>query len=323
MLSRRAFVASAAASEANLGWQPDDRWLLRLPVAHVGGLSVVTRCLLARCAVVLSTESDPAALLDTIGRQRVTILSLVPTLLARLLDLEPHRPAPPHVRAVLLGGAAASPALLARAADRGWPVLTTYGLTETCSQATTQPLGTVNRGELGAGPPLRGMEVRIGDDGEVHVRGPSLLTGYFPTGAHPEPFLEGGWLPTGDFGRLDADGNLHVVGRRADRIVTGGENVDPLEVEQALEAEPGISRACVFGTPDEEWGEVVCAAVVLTDGGHRPGVVAREAVAAASVRLAAFKRPRRIVALDSLPLTRSGKVDRAAVVRVAGPRLEE
>lgn len=314
VLSRAAFVASARASAANLGWQDDDRWLLRLPIAHVGGLSILTRCLLARRAVVLAADADAASLLATLRRARVTIVSLVPTLLARLLDL-PDAPPPPSLRAVLLGGAPASADLLVRAADAGWPVLTTYGLTEACSQVTTQAAGTVNRGELGAGPPLPGMEVRIAPDGEIQVRGPSLLSGYFPPGDHPDPRTPDGWLRTGDAGRLDPAGNLHVAGRRADRIITGGENVDPVEVEQALERRPGIRQACVFGVPDDEWGEVVCAALVADAGD------AARALEAAAGELAPFKRPRRFALLGALPLTRSGKVDRAAVAREAGPRL--
>ena len=312
-LSRRAFVASARASEANLGWRDGDRWLLRLPIAHVGGLSILTRCLLARRATVLATDDDAAGLLATLGRERVTLVSLVPTLLARLLDL--GAPPPPALRAVLLGGAPASPALLDRAADRGWPVLTTYGLTEACSQVTTQPAGTVNRGELGAGPPLPGFELRIDDADGIHVRGPSLLSGYFPPGTHPAPLDADGWLATGDRGRIDEAGNLHVLGRRADRIITGGENVDPLEVENALEREPGIRHACVFGVPDDEWGEVVCAAVVGEEA-EIPAALDR-----AAARLAGFKRPRRFARLDSLPLTPSGKVDRPAVAGLATPLL--
>lgn len=313
VLSRRAFVASARASAANLGWEPDDRWLLRLPIAHVGGLSILTRCLLAHRPVVLALDADDAALHATLERERVTLVSLVPTLLQRLLD---HgAPPPPRLRALLLGGAPASPGLLGRAADQGWPVLTTYGLTEACSQVTTQPLGTTNRGHLGAGRPLPGIDVKVDGSGEIHVRGDVLCSGYFPSGAHPVPFDREGWLATGDRGWLDSAGNLHVVGRREDRIITGGENVDPVEVEHALEARPGVRQACVFGVPDPEWGEVVCAALV----GDEEDVL--QALEDVSNLLAPFKRPRRFARLDALPLTGSGKVDRPAVARAAAPRL--
>jgi o-succinylbenzoate---CoA ligase len=331
VLSRRAFVASARASAANLGWRDDDRWLLRLPVAHVGGLSVVTRCLLARRAVVLAPDQgaggDAIALVQTLARERVTIVSLVPTLLARILELDPPVPPPTHLRAVLMGGAAASSTLLERAGGLGWPVLTTYGLTEACSQVTTQEYGTVNRGELGAGRPLSGTEVRIDHEGQILVRGPTLMSGYLTghglaTGRLDRPFLAGGWLPTGDHGRLDELGNLHVAGRRADRIITGGENVDPVEVEQALERIDGVRQACVFGVPDPEWGEVVCAAVVAAEGSDEALDLAQLRAQLTAV-LAPFKLPRRVAVLDALPTRGAGKVDRSATARDAAGRLRE
>ncbi|NIP83608.1 MAG: 2-succinylbenzoate--CoA ligase, partial [Gemmatimonadetes bacterium] len=166
--------------------------------------------------------------------------------------------------------------------------------------------------------------------------GPMLLSGY--VGPAGPPFLEDGWLETGDRGRLDADGNLHVLGRRSDRIVTGGENVDPVEVEQALESLPAVSAACVFGVPDEDWGEVVCAAVVLAPG-RRPtasdtavanGTAATGETGPTDVeadirglrgRLAPFKLPRRLAVLDSLPRNPTGKVDREETARRAAGRL--
>lgn len=314
-LSRRAIVASAAASAANLGWEADDRWLLPLPLAHVGGFSILTRCLLARRAVVLANDARAHTVLEAMHRHRVTLASLVPTVLSRLLDATDEDP-PSSLRALLLGGAAASPELLGRAADRGWPVLTTYGLTEACSQVTTQEYGTVNRGERGAGRPLPGVELRIGDDDEIQLRGPTLFSGYVPPTAE-SPFLEGGWFQTGDRGRLDEEGRLHVLGRRVDRIVTGGENVDPAEVEQALEALPGVVGACVFGVPDEEWGEVVAAALVVEAG----SAAVREGLPGLETRLAPFKRPRRATILDALPTNATGKVDRRETARRATPRL--
>lgn len=317
MLPARAFVASAEASATNLGWRDDDRWLLCMPTAHVGGLSIVLRALIARRTVVLSPTGsfDPRAIVEAIARDRVTIVSLVPTMLSRLLDPELAWSPPPRLRAVLLGGAAASPALLERAADRGVPVLTTYGLTEACSQVTTQTLGTVNRGELGAGEPIAGVEVRIGAGGAIEVRGPTLASGLFPPGAHPAPFTKDGWLVTGDVGSIDANGRLHVAGRRDDVIVTGGENVHPVEVERTIESLPFVVEACVFGAPHPVWGEIVAAAVVL-----REPTPAAEIDRALRARLAPHKLPRRIELVDALPLNATGKVDREAVARIAAAR---
>ena len=317
VLSRRAFAAAARASEANLGWQADDRWLLCLPLSHVGGLSIITRCLLGQRALVLLPRgmrleaSDLAGIID---RERVTLLSLVPTLLDRLLDLDDWQ-LPPHVRAILLGGAASSPRLLERAAARGLPVLTTYGLTEACSQVTTQRFGTTNTGQLGSGPPVAGVEVRI-VDGIIEVRGDNLLSGYYPVG--PEPLDAGGWLSTGDAGFLDEHGNLHVLGRRGDLIVTGGENVYPAEVEAALERCPGVREACVFGVDDDRWGQIVAAALSPEPG---KSLDTRSLGAVLRARLAPFKRPRRVAVLDSLERGPSGKLDRRATAELAKNRL--
>jgi o-succinylbenzoate---CoA ligase len=312
VLSRRAFLASARASEKNLPLAGEDRWLLGLPIAHVGGLSILTRCLIARSAVVVPEEIaagqrlDENALVRSIERDRVTIVSLVPTQLEWLVERTPSWKPPSHLRAILLGGAAARPRLLERAAELGLPVLTTYGLTEACSQVTTQRPGTVNRGQLGAGAPIDGVEVRI-RDGAIDVRGPTLFDGYLPAPVEP-PLLPDGWFSTNDFGRLDSAGNLHVLGRRSDLIITGGENVHPAEVEAVVEQCPGIDAACVFGVPDDTWGEVVALAYVAAGGAPTD-----EALAAfVRAGLSRHRRPRLVARLTALAVTAAGKLDRPA-----------
>ena len=309
VLSRDAFAASARSSEANLGWQAEDRWLLSMPLSHVGGLSVVTRTLLARRALVLPPPGgfDEAALLQTVEQHGVTLMSLVPTMLHRLVSAGVG--SRPQVRAVLLGGAPASSDLVARALALGWPILTTYGLTEACSQVATCRLDQ-DAVEAGVGAPLPGFEVRL-VDGQIWIRGSALMSGYL---GEPSPFLEGGWLPTGDLGFWDESGNLHVRGRRSDLIISGGENVYPAEVEAALRACPGIDAVCVFGVDDPVWGQRVALAVV--------GQVEIEELARyCDERLAPHRRPRLFCRLPSLTTLGSGKVDRKATIEVAGPML--
>ncbi len=320
VLSRRAFVAAAEASAANLGWRDDDRWLLSLPTAHVGGLSIVTRCLLARRPVVVRRleRFDAAEVARILEEDRVTLLSLVPTTLRRLVDLDGYRP-PAYLRVVLVGGAAAPAELLARAADRGWPVLATYGLTEACSQVATQRYRDLGRRDparfTDCGEPVDGMEVRI-RDGAIEVRGPSLMSGYLPQ--DESPFDVEGWLATGDLGFLDDAGRLHVTGRRDDVIVTGGENVHPEEVERVLEAHPAIDAACVFGVDDPEWGQAVAAA--LASSAPPPDA---ELARFCAERLAPHQRPRRIAWLETLPRTVVGKLDRREAARAAAPHLRD
>lgn len=309
-LSERALLASARASESNLGWQRDDRWLLNLSPAHVGGLSVLSRCLLAHKTVIIDTAPhfEAESFAELVARQRPTILSLVPTMLARLLRLTPTWQPPAELRAVLLGGAAVSRAQLEEAVDRGWPVLTTYGLTEACSQVATQSYGAVNRG--GIGPPLEGVSLRAGSaaaPATVEIKGDMLFSGYLGEG--PPVLSKDGYFATGDCGFVDSEGSLHLVGRESDVIVTGGENVHPRQVEEVVEAFEGIAAACVFGVADEEWGHKIA---VLVEGQPLGEATERQLLLHMADRLATFRRPRFLAYCNELPRVQNGKIDRAA-----------
>jgi len=295
LLDRAAFVASAAGSAARLGWREDDRWLCPLPLSHVGGLSILIRCLLARTCSVLPESGrglDTRRITRSIERNRITLLSLVPTMLERLLDDASWKP-PSHLRAVLVGGARASDRLLARATDRGVPLVKTYGMTEACSQIHTN------------GKPIDGAELEI-RDGKLFVRGPMLMRGYASPHDTEQVFDADGWFCTGDHAVLDDDGSLEVLGRAGDTIITGGENVDPTEVERVLEGVEGIDSACVFGVADETWGQLVAAAIV-----GAPSTVER-ACQRAKTLLAPHMQPRLWCCVDQVPLGATGKPDRSA-----------
>jgi O-succinylbenzoic acid--CoA ligase len=310
VLTRAALLASAQASAANLGWQDDDCWLLAMPLARIGGLSILTRSLAARRAVALAPGFDAALLPQWIDAQQVSLLSLVPTMLALLLDAQPQWRAPAHLRAVLVGGAPAAPRLLARAAERGLPVVLTYGCTETCSQVVATPYAQrYAPAAAGAGRALPGAELRV-RDGRIEVRGPMRMAGYL---GEP-PLAADAWFDTGDLGIIDPGGCLQVQARRTDLIVSGGNNVYPAEVEQVLEDCPGIAAAAVFGLPDETWGQIV-AAVLVADG-TAPSEA--EFAAHLSRHLARDKQPRRLGFIARLPHTPGGKLDRAALIALAG-----
>lgn len=330
-LSRRALAASALASAANLGWLPDDRWLVAMPLGHAGGASIVTRCLAARRAIVLHPGFEAARVLEAIDSEGLRLLSVVPTMLAALLEAD-RAGALSRLRAVLVGGAACPPALLAEARARGVPALATYGLTEASSQVTTQPLAEA-REPLGqrsdSGVALVGFELRItvdgapcatGEAGRIELRGPATHSGYVGESTH-EPAQ---WLATSDLGRLDARGRLEVLGRADDVIVTGGENVHPLRVEAVLGGAASVAQALVFGVPDERWGELVAVALVLSPGASEAEASA-EIAELAERELAAFERPRRVAFVETLPVGTTGKPDRrrakselAGVVRPIG-----
>jgi len=283
VLTQTNFLSSALGSAAMLGLDLHERWLCPMPLTHVGGLSIPIRSAIYATTAVLHGRFDTEAVLAELmdPARRITLVSLVPTMLARLLDAGLERP--PTLRWALLGGGPLPPALLERARAAGVPVAPTYGMTEACSQIAT------------FGHPLPGVELEFSAEGEILVRGAIVSPG--AADAH-------GWLHTGDLGRLGPSG-LEIVGRKADTIISGGENVAPSEVEAVLLEHPAVADAGVHGRPDPEWGEAIVAAVVLRDGAGASAQELREHCAA---RLARFKVPKDVRFVAALPRTGSGKL---------------
>jgi O-succinylbenzoic acid--CoA ligase len=285
-LSYENWLWNALGSALALGLDPEERWLCPMPLAHVGGLGILLRSAVYATTVLLHERFDtgPALAALTDPAARVTLVSLVPTMLARLLDGGLRDP--PTLRRVLLGGGPIAAGLLTRAAQAGVPVSPSFGMTETCSQVATD------------GYALLGSELRIADGGELLVRGRAVAAG---------ALSDDGWLHTGDLGALDAGGRLTIVGRKSETIVTGGENVAPSEVEALLAEHPAVADAAVLGRPDPQWGEAVVAQVVLNDG---RSVDAEDLRAHCAARLAAFKVPKRFEVVDALPRGATGKLRR-------------
>ncbi len=338
--------ACQLASARRLGLGPEDRWLATLSPAHVGGVALVLRAAFTGARLVLRSGFDVEGFLALADEGAVSHASLVPTMLRRLLEARGPEPAPEALRGLLVGGDAADPSLLGRALERGWPVCPTYGLTEAASQVATATPAVAREHPTSVGRPLEGVEVRIEGE-EILVRGPTVGLGYLGPDRSPgavvregrviprqgedspgddgepdrgEALVDGdGWLRTGDAGRLDDGGRLHVTGRLTERIVTGGVTVDPAEVERVLRAHPEVRDACVVGVPDEEWGERVSAAVERDPDAPEADPDEPMDRATLSVwfgdRLAPAKRPRQVRFVDELPRTPEGKPDRAAVRR--------
>ena len=310
-------LASATASGFRLGVLPDDRWLLTLSLYHVGGIAPIFRSTLYGTAVVIRESFDPGGVADDIERHDVTVVSLVPTMLAEML--ERRGTLSDSLRAVLLGGAPAPDSLIERCRNYSIPVFPTYGMTETASQiATARPqqaferAGTVGRPLLWTELTVvddEGQPVEAGERGEIVVSGPMVTAGYYgDVDANVEAFCEHG-LRTGDVGYASEHGYLYVLNRLDDRIITGGENVDPGEVVEALRSHPEVDEAAVVGLDDDTWGERVAALVVPRT----------EPLSADSLeghcrdRLAGYKLPRVIAVTDSLPRTASGTIKRPVV----------
>jgi O-succinylbenzoic acid--CoA ligase len=267
------FYASAVANQQNLGVQPDDRWLCCMPLFHVGGLSILTRSVINQTEAVIHEGFDVERVKTALTDERITLASLVPTQLSRLLSAGLRKT--PELRAILLGGGPIPPDLL----QTDLPIIPTYGMTETCSQVWT-------------GKPLPGAEIKNGPEGELLIRGPMVAL---------NAVAEDGWLHTGDRGHIDESGHLTVEGRIADTIVTGGENVSATEVEHALLSHPAVADAAVVGRPDPEWGQAVHAFVVVVGDTSTLQAHLRE-------RLAGYKLPKRIEPIDEIPRNAAGKI---------------
>jgi O-succinylbenzoic acid--CoA ligase len=254
--------SSARGAQANMRLGSSDRWLWSLPACHVSGLSILFRCALAGAAVVgCEPPADPA---ESLSVHAISHLSVVPTQLHRLLSGDPA--ASRSLRAVLLGGSVLPPRLIRQARAAGWPVRTTYGLTEMASQVTATPAEAPDDKQTTAGRLLPERELLISRDGEILVRGGPLCLGYCRA-EQIEPAVDGdGWLHTGDVGCLDTDGYLTVTGRRDNMFISGGENIHPEEIERWLLEIEGVRQAIVVPVPDAEFGQRPAAFVDLSRG---------------------------------------------------------
>ena len=288
---------SAMGSAFNIGVDPSDRWLCALPLSHISGLSIAMRSVIYGTTMVLQDEFDPGMVSKAIEEDGVSVISMVSTMLVRLLDDGIDLSAP---RAILVGGGPVPQGALEEALGRGAPVIQTYGLTETCSQVTTLEVSEARRKVGSVGRPLLTSHLRI-NEGEILVQGPTVSA----TALDAD-----GWLHTGDVGRIDEDGFLYVEGRTDEMIITGGENVAPAEVEDVLVRHPEILEAAVVGRPDPEWQQVVTAVVVLGSGSSLGEDEIRRHCADS---LSAYKVPKRVEIVESLPRTASGKLHRAAL----------
>jgi len=317
------FLASARASRERLGPAVEGRWLACMPLFHVGGLSILIRSVLFGGPVRLQSRFDAEAVSAALDAGDIAGVSLVPTMLSRLLAQRAGRPSPAGLRVLLLGGAAAAPELLSRALGAGFPVCPTYGLTEASSQVATAAPPRPGSAHLSPMYPLPGVELRIvegerdvpaGAVGEILVGGGIVMQGYLNNAEATARALRGGWLFTGDLGYLEAEGALHVLDRREDLVISGGENVYPAEVEAVLLEHPAVAEAGVAGVTEADLGARVVAWIVRRPGA---GTDAAEFSKFCRARLAGYKVPREFRFVAALPRTDAGKLQRRRLVETA------
>jgi len=304
------YRANAIASADRLGVHPHDRWLLTMPLYHIGGMTIVFRSAIYGTEIVLHPSFDLDKVYRALTQENITIVSLVPTMLHRLLEKYPNFKPSSSLRVILLGGAGAPESLVRKALDLNLPIALTYGLTEATSQVATSTPEQTRAKPDSVGKPLSGTAVRIVDEndqslpanevGEIVVTGDTVMQGYLGKSRLKRD------LHTGDIGTLDSDGDLWVLTRRTDLIVSGGENIYPEEVERALTTHPAVSEACAVGLPDQEWGQSVAAAVVVNEFINEESLIQF-----LRGHLAGYKIPKKIIFVESLPHTSSGKLMRS------------
>ncbi|GAC1593526.1 MAG: acyl-CoA synthetase [Acidimicrobiales bacterium] len=307
ILSHGNLLSSAAALQLAWRWDRSDRLILALPLFHMHGLGVgVHGTLLAGASMVLLPRFDVDAVIDAVDEHQATMFFGVPTMYARLAA-SPRLSELGSLRLCVSGSAPLPPELFARIRSAsGQDVLERYGMTETVMNLSNPYDGERRPGSVGF--PLPGVEMRL-LDGEILLRGPNVCSGYWRDEAATAAAFTDGWFRTGDVAEVDTDGYVRIVGRNKELIISGGFNVYPREVEEALLDHPAVREAAVAGTPDPEWGEIVTAFVVLDHS-----ATADELIAHTTDRLAPYKRPRRVHMVKSLPRNAMGKIQRNSLV---------
>lgn len=307
MLTYENLRASADSSAANIPLGEGDVWQMTISPARIGGFSIITRSLMARSAVSLPGKFSPETFVDLLESQKVTLTSIVPTMLSMILEKFPDWHPPKTLRSLLVGGSSTSQALKERAAALGIPMILTYGMTETSSNVVTTPYSERYKPTRGCGMPNKNVEIRS-EDGQILIKGPMVMAGYWGK----EPIPKGGWFKSGDLGYIGKDGVVFIQARRTDVILSGGENVYPVEVEEALENLPGVYQARVVGLPDETWGAIVTALLVPEKG--RGPISNEEIIEGLRPILARYKSPRRVAWVESLPQLPNGKPNRSSEI---------
>ena len=320
-LSVRAMFDHAAAVCKHLMLNSTDTWLICLPFFHVGGLAIPFRCLVAGASFLVCPEADPAEMNSRIDRGDATIISVVPTQLRAMLDERSDRPYPPSLRAIIVGGGPVPEELINRCPQ----ALPTYGLSESGSMLTCARPGCDETERHSAGNCLPGTQIKIvnesgqelrsGEEGMILASGPGLAMGYWKDPVRTAKAFRDGWLHTGDIGRRDTHGNVHVLSRRTDLILSGGENIYPADIERVLRQHPHVDAAIVLPVPDDKWGQVPAALVVSKNSSLNES----ELLSFLEKQLARYKLPRRIVFTDHLPLLGNDKPDLNAIRTMLTP----
>lgn len=321
MLTFRNLTASNRGSAGLTGVESNDRWLASLPFYHIGGFSIPVRAYMNGIQAVIPNSVKVGSLFNAINTFRPSLLSLVSTSFRQLL--EAGAMPWPELRYIFLGGGPIEEKLAKEAIEKNWPVIKVYGSTETSSMVTALKINDHPDKLASAGRAINGNAVYIREDngntlppgktGEVVIAGASLMSGYFDEEMLTKEKLRNNEYYSGDLGYLDEEGFLFIEMRRTDLIVSGGENINPLEVERAIAEYPGIKEVCVFPLSDEHWGQTAAAAIIAET---EEKLDEEELRVFLKSRLANYKLPKKIFFVPELPKTPLGKIKREVMTDI-------
>lgn len=321
-LKRRQMLYATKESAHNIRTNRNRFWLLSLPLNHIGGVSVIFRSLLYGSGIYRTDQFDISKTTELLSRNhRSEAASLVPTMLSRLIE-SPDFSVHDDFQAILLGGGPIAPDLIDKCFNRGIPVISSYGMTESCAQIAANPLMTVgdlSRPKESVGKIFRPNSIHIRDErgetvttsksGQIWIKGPQVFDGYHRED-RSQYFDDNGWFNTGDYGYLNEQDELFIEARRTDLIISGGENISPTEVEDTLKELSNIQDAAVTGISDQEWGQKVVALVRTYDNQDMKKENIRQQL---KEKMQSFKIPKEIIRVDHIPRTKTGKIKRTKV----------
>ena len=302
---------SAISSALNLGLTDKDNWLCAVPIFHISGLSIIMRGLIYGMTVTLMDKFDAEKVTSLLKKSSVSTMSVVPTMLQQLLEIFPQEGYNSNFRCFLLGGGPIDKVTLERCQQRNIPVIQSYGMTETASQVIALNFEDAENKIGSVGKPLFSVELKLAHDGEVLLKAPNIMPGYFNNPEKNQEVFEDGWFKTGDIGYLDEDGFLYLKGRKGDMIISGGENIFPHEVEESYLKLTGVKDIVVAGITDKKWGQVPVAFVIL-----ERKLSQQELISYGREHLAHYKVPVRFYQVMSYPQTASGKVKRRELIQI-------
>ncbi len=287
----------------------------------MGGFSILVRAILAGSSIILPEFNELNSLKSNLDIVKPTLVSLVPTQLKRICEngIQPNK----ELRAALIGGGFSDETILTLAENLGWKIYKVYGSTETSAFITVLTPKEIFQKPKSIGKPLKNVEIKIFDEqknmlpanevGEIGIKAESIFSGYFSNSEATSDAFYSGYYLTGDFGFFDEDGYLILENRRTNLIVSGGENINPIEIENAILHFPNVDEVCVLGLADREWGEIVASVFSSKDGSR---IASSELEIFLKEKLAAFKLPKKYFQLDSLPKSAIGKIKRAEVKKL-------